>query len=329
MDALGLYGSDDVQMDLDEVGDGMDDPFTAIDSAPGPPSFIPSHNYNEMDTDDPIDLLSHHSSNISWRDPEPPSPVEFYRSPSQFIPHKSSYQMLPPSPSFTPSRSLSPSESKNTRKCDLCGSEVHIDAQNYKWNLHRGSFECQKKARRAKREQRKVEDNEAECHRRSLSIDVSCGRSQSVISAGSRGHSPSVISIDPATPSSSHHVFAANPSRGRSQSVMSIDSDTSFSLQHDPVSMKCPGVSSGLSTFDYPSMLHTIAPKKYPFRSYQEVRIGNSDPIQYIRALSCRDKCASSAGGETTCCLEDNNLPGAFHFGLTAGKINGVFEEWS
>ncbi|KAE9403173.1 hypothetical protein BT96DRAFT_497883 [Gymnopus androsaceus JB14] len=82
---------------------------------------------------------------------------------------------------------------------------------------------------------------------------------------------------------------------------MSIDSDTSFSLQHDPVSMKCPGVSSGLLTFNYPSMLHTIAPKKYPFRSYQEVRIGNSDPIQYIRALSCRNKCASSAGRETTC----------------------------
>ncbi|KAE9382566.1 hypothetical protein BT96DRAFT_1027599 [Gymnopus androsaceus JB14] len=237
MDALGLYGSDDVQMDLDEVGDGMDDPFTAIDSAP----------------DDPIDLLSHHSSNLSWRDLEPPSPVEFYRSPSQFIPHKSSYQMPPPSPSFTPSRSLSPSESKNTRKCDLCGSEVHIDAQNYKWNLHRGK------------------DNEAECHRRSLSIDVSRGRSQSVISAGSRGRLPSVMSIDPAAPSSSHHVFAANPSRGRSQSVMSIDSDTSYT--NDPVSMKCPGVSSGLSTFDYPSMLHTIAPKKYPFRSYQEVRL--------------------------------------------------------
>ncbi|KAE9403172.1 hypothetical protein BT96DRAFT_990424 [Gymnopus androsaceus JB14] len=149
MDALGLYGSDNVQMDLDEVGDGMDDPFTAIDSAPGPPSFIPSHNYNEMDTDDPINFLSHHSSNLSWRDPEPPSPVEFYCSPSQFIPHKSSYQMPLPSPSFTPSCSLSPSESKNTQKCDLCGSEVHIDAQNYKWNLHRGSFECQKKARRA------------------------------------------------------------------------------------------------------------------------------------------------------------------------------------
>ncbi|KAE9391420.1 hypothetical protein BT96DRAFT_1001369 [Gymnopus androsaceus JB14] len=41
MDALGLYGSDNVQMDLDEVGDGMDDPFTTIDSAPGPPSFNP------------------------------------------------------------------------------------------------------------------------------------------------------------------------------------------------------------------------------------------------------------------------------------------------